>query len=100
MLTFLRNFQGSPWTLKGPASKLGLRYQTWSLTFWAAGLLVVDANNQEFLAAYQKLLRRTDIPPLLRSGLADGRILKHYLLLSYDSGQSRYEFISCFHQIS
>lgn len=50
-----------------------------------AGLLVMHAHAADPLQAYGELFRSAPLPPLMRQGIMEPNILKHYLLLHDDA---------------
>ena len=52
---------------------------------WCAGLLVMHAHAADPLQAYGELFRSASLPPLMRQGVMEPQILKHYLLLHDDA---------------
>lgn len=50
-----------------------------------AGLLVMHAHATDPLQAYGDLFRTAPLPPLMRQGIMEPNILKHYLLLHDDA---------------
>lgn len=56
---------------------------------YVAGLLVLDASSEDPLTAFQQLLKQPGLPHTLKSGLADGHVLKHYVLIDYNREDDR-----------
>ena len=51
----------------------------------SAGLLVMHAHAADPLQAYGELFKSAPLPPLMRQGIMEPAILKHYLLLHDDA---------------
>ena len=57
------------------------------LTHLPAGLLVLHAYAPDPTAGFSALFQAAELPPLMKQGVMDPLILKHYLLLHDDQGQ-------------
>ena len=57
------------------------------LTHLPAGLLVLHAHTPDPTAGFSALFQAAELPPLMKQGVMDPLILKHYLLLHDDQGQ-------------
>lgn len=57
-------------------------------TLSSAGLLVMHAHAADPLQAYGELFKSAPLPPLMRQGIMEPAILKHYLLLHDDAAVS------------
>ena len=56
------------------------------LTRLPAGLLVLHAHAPDPTAGFSALFQAAELPPLMKQGVMDPLILKHYLLLHDDQG--------------
>ena len=57
------------------------------LVYLPAGLLVLHAHAPDPTAGFSALFQAAELPPLMKQGVMDPLILKHYLLLHDDQGQ-------------
>ena len=56
-----------------------------SCNYRVAGLLVVHAHASDPLPIFGELSKSAAVPPLLKQGIMDPNVLKHYLLLHDDA---------------